>query len=137
MKYLLDTDICIYIIKNRFVELINKLREVGIENVGISTITIAELEYGVANSNRPQESMARLYEFLVPFSIIDFNFDCARCYGKIRKHLKDQGQPIGPLDTLISAIAMAQGHTLVTNNVKEFSRIPDLKIENWVNTPKT
>jgi len=132
MKYLLDTNICIYIIKNRYVELAQKLREVGIENVGVSTITIAELEYGVANSNRPDESMAKLYEFLVPFIVVDFDMDSARYYGKIRKELKDIGQPIGPLDTLISAIALSQGATLVTNNVKEFARVTHLKIEKWI-----
>ena len=132
MKYLLDTNICIYIIKNRFVSLVKKLREVGIENVGVSTITIAELEYGVANSSRPGESMTKLYEFLVPFSILDFDMDATRYYGKIRKELNDIGQPIGPMDTLIAAIALAHGQTLVTNNAKEFSRVADLKIQNWV-----
>lgn len=132
MTYLLDTNICIYIIKNRFEKLIEKLRKVGIENVAVSTITIAELEYGVANSNRPDETMIKLYEFLVPFTIIDFDMHSARNYGKIRKELKDIGQPIGPMDTLIAAIAQAHGHTLVTNNVKEFARITKLKIENWI-----
>lgn len=132
MKYLLDTNICIYIIKNRYIDLVKKLREVGIENVGVSTITIAELEYGVANSMRPAESMTKLYEFLVPFSILDFDMHSARYYGKIRKKLKDIGQPIGPMDTLIAAIALAQNHILVTNNAKEFARVIDLKIENWV-----
>lgn len=132
MTYLLDTNICIYIIKNRYVDLVKKLREVGIENVGISTITVAELEYGVANSAKPGETMAKLYEFLVPFAILDFDMHAARHYGRIRKTLKDIGQPIGPLDMLIAAIALAQGQALVTNNVKEFARVPGLKIENWI-----
>lgn len=132
MRFLLDTNICIYIIKNQYVQLVKKLRQTGVENIGISTITVAELEYGVANSNRPAESMTKLYEFLVPFTIIDFDMDSARFYGKIRKELKDIGQPIGPMDTLISSIALAHGFTLVTNNVKEFARVPKLKIENWI-----
>jgi tRNA(fMet)-specific endonuclease VapC len=132
MTYLLDTNICIYIIKNQYVDLVKKLRRVGIENVGISTITIAELEYGVANSRTPGETMTRLYEFLVPFSIIDFGLGAARFYGKIRKELKDQGQPIGPMDTLIAAIALAHGQILVTNNVKGFTKVSGLKIENWI-----
>jgi tRNA(fMet)-specific endonuclease VapC len=132
MTYLLDTNICIYIIKNQYVDLVKKLRVVGIENVGISTITLAELEFGVANSNRPSETMTRLYEFLVPFTIIDFNMDSARYYGKIRKELKDLGQPIGPMDLLIAAIALAHNQTLVTNNVKKFEKVTELKIENWI-----
>lgn len=132
MTYLLDTDICIYIIKNRFVGLIKKLRRVGIENVGISAVTVAELEYGVSNSDRSGESRARLYEFMVPFAFIDFDLNAARQYGKIRKELKDLGQPIGPMDILIAAIAMAHGHTLVTNNAKEFGKVPGLKTENWI-----
>lgn len=132
MTYLLDTDICIYIIKNRYVSLIKKLRRVGIENVGISAVTVAELEYGVSNSDRSGESRARLYEFMAPFAFIDFDLNAARQYGKIRKELKDLGQPIGPMDTLIAAIAMAHGQTLVTNNGKEFGKVPGLKTENWI-----
>ncbi len=132
MTFLLDTNICIYIIKNRYVDLVKKLRAVGIEQVGISTITIAELEFGVANSVRPEETMSKLYEFLVPFTIVDFDMHAARYYGKIRKVLKDLGQPIGPMDTLIASIGLAHGLTLVTNNEKEFARVPDLKIENWI-----
>jgi tRNA(fMet)-specific endonuclease VapC len=134
MTYLLDTDICIYIIKSRFVGLVKKLRRVGIENVGISAITVAELEYGVSNSDRSGESRAKLYEFMVPFTFVDFDLNAARQYGKIRKELKDLGQPIGPLDTMIAAIAMARGKTLVTNNVKEFGKVPGLKTENWIET---
>ncbi len=132
MTYLLDTDICIYIIKNRYVSLIKKLKRVGIENVGISAVTVAELEYGVSNSDRSGESRARLYEFMVPFAFIDFDLNAARQYGKIRKELKDLGQPIGPMDTLIAAIAMAHGQILVTNNGKEFGKVPGLKTENWI-----
>lgn len=132
MTFLLDTNICIYIIKNRYVDLVKKLRNVGIENVAISTITIAELEYGMANSSRPGETMSKLYEFLVPFSILDFEMHAARHYGKIRKELKDIGQPIGTMDMLIAAIAVANGQTLVTNNEKEFARVPGLKVENWI-----
>ncbi len=113
-------------------DLVKKLREVGIESVAISTITIAELECGVANSNQLSETMTRLYEFLVPFAIIDFDMDSARYYAKIRKELKDLGQPIGSMDTLIAAIALAHQQTLVTNTVKEFAKVIGLKIENWI-----
>jgi tRNA(fMet)-specific endonuclease VapC len=132
MTYLLDTDICIYTIKNRFAGLVKKLRQVGIENVGVSSITVAELEYGVSNSNRSGESRAKLYEFMVPFAFFDFDLNAARQYGKIRKELKDLGQPIGPMDMLIASIAMANGQTLVTNNTKEFGKVPGLKTENWI-----
>ncbi len=132
MTYLLDTDTCIYIIKNQYVKLVEKLKRVGIESVGISTITVAELEYGVANSNKPAETLAKLYEFLVPFNIIDFDVASARYYGKIRKRLKELGQPIGPMDILIASIALAHETTLVTNNMKGFRKVQDLKMENWI-----
>ncbi len=131
MKYLLDTDICIYVLKHRYLRLVEKLRRVGIENVGVTTITLAELEYGVANSQKPAETTARLYEFLAPFSFLDFDADSARHYGGIRKTLKDQGRPIGPMDILIASVALAHDRVLVTNNIGEFTRVPGLKIENW------
>jgi len=133
MKYLLDTNICIYLIKKKSPEIIHKLDKVGFENVFLSTITLAELEYGVANSNRPQEAQVALLEFSIPFSVLDFTSSAAHCYGRIRKKLKDKGQPIGEMDMLIASIAMANNLTLVTNNEKEFIRISDLCVVNWKN----
>lgn len=133
MKYLLDTNICIYLIKRQYPEILSKLLRVGFDKIGISTITLAELEYGVANSNRSFEAQTALLEFILPFEILDFNYNAASFYGKIRKDLKDKGQPISDMDMLIASIAMANELIVVTNNEKEFKRISELKIENWKN----
>lgn len=133
MKYLLDTNICIYLIKKQYPEIISRLLRVGFDKIGISTITIAELEYGVANSNHFMEAHAALLEFILPFEILDFNYGAASFYGKIRKELKDKGQPISDMDMLIASIAMANDLIVVTNNEKEFKRISGLNIENWKN----
>jgi tRNA(fMet)-specific endonuclease VapC len=131
MKYLLDTNICIYLIKKQYPEIISRLLRVGFDKIGISIITIAELEYGVANSNHFMEAHTALLEFILPFEILDFNYGAASFYGKIRKELKDKGQPISDMDMLIASIAMANELIVVTNNEKEFKRISGLKIENW------
>jgi tRNA(fMet)-specific endonuclease VapC len=133
VKYLLDTNICIYLIKKQYPEILSKLLRVGFDKIGISTITLAELEYGVANSNRTFEVQTALLEFILPFEILDFNYTAASFYGKIRKELKDKGQPISDMDMLIASVAMANDAILVTNNEKEFRRISGLKIENWKN----
>jgi tRNA(fMet)-specific endonuclease VapC len=106
---------------------------VGFDKIGISAITLAELEYGVVNSNRSTEAQTALLEFIIPFEILDFNYNAASCYGKIRKELKDKGQPISDMDMLIASVAMANELVVVTNNEKEFRRISGLKIENWKN----
>lgn len=133
MKYLLDTNICIYLIKKQYAEILSKLLKVGFDKIGISTITLAELEYGVANSNRTFEVQTALLEFILPFKILDFDYSAASWYGKIRKELKDKGQPISDMDMLIASVAMANDLIIVTNNEKEFRRISGLKIENWKN----
>ena len=131
MKYLLDTNICIYIIKKQHPEVITRLIKVGFTKKAISTITIAELEYGVSNSQRSFEAQTALLEFLMPFETIDFNSNAASYYGKIRKELKDKGTPVSDMDMLIASVAMANELILVTNNEREFKRISGLKIENW------
>ena len=133
MKFLLDTNICIYLIKRNHPEIFLKLIKIGFDNIFLSTISLAELEYGIANSKKSQESHVALLEFTIPFGVLDFTNSAAHCYGRIRKELKDKGQPIGELDMLIASIAMANNLTLVTNNEKEFNRISDLRIENWKN----
>jgi tRNA(fMet)-specific endonuclease VapC len=131
MRYLLDTNICIYLIKKQFPDIIPRLLQVGFDKVAISSITIAELEYGVANSSKSQQAQLALLQFIIPFEIIDFTVDAASWYGRIRKELKTKGLPIGAMDMLIAAIALANDLSLVTNNEREFRRIAGLKIENW------
>ena len=132
MKYLLDTNICIYMIKKRPQKVFAKFRQLSVGEVGLSVITYAELEYGVSHSHDPARNRIALSEFLAPLEILDFQVQVAPLYGTLRASLVRSGKMIGPLDLLIAAHALHLGATLVTNNLKEFSRIPDLKIDNWV-----
>ena len=134
MKYLFDTNICIYLINKKFKYLIDRVEKLGIEKIGISSITIAELEYGIAKSDstRKEENRIALLEFLVPFKFINFNQNDAYEYGKIRQDLQLKGKAIGNMDILIGSQAVSRELILVTNNEKEFKRIENLKIENWI-----
>ena len=131
MKYLLDTNICIYIIKKKPVEVFARFREHRVGDVGISAITYSELAYGVANSRQPEQNRLALEEFLAPLEIVAYSPEVAPLCGRIRAHLRRTGQTIGALDQLIAAHAAYLGVVLVTNDVDEFSRVPHLKIENW------
>jgi len=132
MKYLLDTDTCIELIRRKPAGLLQRLVEVEPGEAGISSITRAELIYGVAKSTRPEENQAALEQFLLPLELVDFNDSAALAYGQIRAALERLGQGIGGMDLLIAAHALSLGCILVTNNVKEFSHVEGLKIENWL-----
>jgi tRNA(fMet)-specific endonuclease VapC len=132
MKFLLDTDICIYIIKKKPVEVLQKIREYPVGDIGLSSITLAELKYGVQKSKQSSRNARALEKFLIPLSISEFDYKAANAYGKVRAELETQGTPIGPLDTLIAAHALSLNLTLITNNVREFSRVSGLKVTNWV-----
>lgn len=132
MNYILDTNICIYIIKKKPESVLEKLNEKRLGIIGISIITVSELFYGVRKSLFPEKNLEALKNFLIPFEIFKFDFNSAIFYGKIRNELEKGGTPIGSLDMLIAAHALSLNHILVTNNEKEFSRVKDLKIENWV-----
>lgn len=131
MKFLLDTNICIYIINARPVQVLARFRGEVTGDIGISAITAAELAYGVAKSGSAR-NRAALEKFFVPLEIAAFDADAWWRYGDIRADLERRGQPIGSLDTLIAAHALALDTTLVTNNMTEFSRVPGLRLENWV-----
>ena len=131
MKYLLDTNICIYLIKQKSEKIVNKIKEFGIDELSVSSITVAELEYGIQKSNYHARNKLALTEFLVPFKILDFNHTAAVDYGEIRADLEREGRVIGPLDLLIAAHARVNGLTIVTNNEKEFCRVKGLEVENW------
>lgn len=131
MRYLLDTNICIYLIKKKPPEVLEEFRGHSVGEIGLSSITVAELEYGVQKSRYPDQNQRALEQFLVPLVIADFDHKAAVAYGGIRASLERQGTPIGALDMLIAAHALSLGVTLVTNNVREFSRVPDLKVVNW------
>ncbi len=131
MQYLLDTNICIYIIKNKPTQVFEKFLSLEFGSVGISSITLAELNYGVAKSSNIDKNQEALIKFLTPIEIMDFNFDAAEEYGKIRSDLEKKVTPIGPLDLLIAAHAKSLNVVLITNNENEFNRVVGLKIENW------
>lgn len=130
--YLLDTNICIYIIKKKPIEVLKTLKTKLIKNIYVSSITIAELEYGVTKSQSPEKNKIALIEFLSIFNILPFDDKDAVCFGSIKTELEKKGKIIGPMDLLLAAQAKTKDLILVTNNVKEFARIKDLKIENWV-----
>ncbi|WP_375473460.1 type II toxin-antitoxin system VapC family toxin [uncultured Nostoc sp.] len=132
MRYLLDTNICIYLIKQKPQKVLDKFQTLSISDVGISSITIAELEYGVAKSQQQEKNRIALMQFLLPLEIVEFNQSSATIYGSIRSDLESRGLIIGAMDMLIASHALSLGVTLVTNNVREFSRIPTLLLENWV-----
>ena len=131
MRYLLDTNICIYVIKHKPEKVFQKLQTIHPEDVCISSVTYAELVHGVEKSAAMEKNRLALSMLLANMEILDFDVDAADCYGKIRAGLEKNGTPIGPLDMMIAGHAQSLGYTIVTNNVKEFSRVPALKIENW------
>ena len=131
MRYMLDTNICIYAIKHKPEKVFQKLQSVDPQDVCVSSVTYAELVHGVEKSAAVEKNRLALSILLANIEILDFDVDAADCYGKIRANLEKKGTPIGPLDMMIAGHAMSMGYTVVTNNVKEFSRVPDLKIENW------
>ncbi len=128
---MLDTDTCIYAIKHRPPEVLAALRANESAGLGLSSITLAELEYGVAKSGSVRNHKA-LQQFLEPLTIADFDRAAAAAYGRIRALLEAAGTPIGPLDTQIAAHALALGVTLVSNNAREMARVPGLQLDNWV-----
>lgn len=129
--FLLDTNICIYLIKKRSPELIAKLLEHSVTEIALSSITLSELKYGVHKSQHQEKNAAALERFLFPFQVLPYDDLAANAYGKLRAELERKGALIGSLDMLIAAHAIAVKAVLVTNNTKEFSRVAGLKVENW------
>lgn len=128
---MLDTNICIYIIKKKPEQALERLKGARISDIGVSSITLSELAYGAEKSSRPDQNRIALAEFLAPLEILSYDDLAAQEYGKIRTYLERPGSPIGSMDMLIAAHALSVNCTLVTNNEREFSRIASLKIENW------
>lgn len=131
MTYMLDTGICIYVIKNQPEKVLEKLKGDLEKGFCISAITLAELERGVEKSAYPEKNEAALIQFLSILTVLPFDDMAAVEYGKICAYLQKKGTPIGVMDMLIAAHAKAEGLILVTNNVGEFERVPKLKVENW------
>lgn len=131
-KFLLDTNICIYLIKKRPAEVLDRFRQHSPKNVAISIITLFELEYGIEKSMHAKNSRKALSKFLSPLSLIGLDRDAVSQAASIRATLEKKGLPIGPYDLLIAGIARSRNMTLVTNNTREFERIDSLKLENWI-----
>lgn len=134
MRYLLDSDTCIYLINRRagHERVLARLDGVARTLTLISAVTAAELHHGAAKSARRAENLRRLALFLAGFEVVAFDETAAVMYGQVRMDLEARGRPIGPLDTLIAAHAVALRAVLVTNNTREFSRIRGLKLQNWL-----
>ena len=130
MRYLLDTNICIYVINARPPAVLERFLAHEADGVGISAITTSELYWGVHKSGSAR-NLAALEKFLSPLTVLDYGLAAAQRYGELRAHLDRQGTPIGPLDQQIAAHALALDVTLVTNNLREFERVPGLRFENW------
>ena len=132
MKVLLDTNMCIYIIKRQPPAVLKRFTGFAVGDVGISVITLAELEYGVSKSRDAKRNRYALKQFIAPLEVVRFDQEAAVIYGIIRAQLEQEGQPIGSMDLLIAAHARSLDARLVTNNESEFKRVPGLRIENWV-----
>ena len=132
MKYLLDTNICIYIINNNPKIVLNKFKKHDVGDIVLSTITKHELLYAAYKSKYIKKNIEAINQFCSPFEILAFDEKEADICGRIRADLEVQGNIIGAMDLQIAAIAMSYDFTLVTNNEKEFNRIKGLNIENWV-----
>ena len=131
LRRLLDTNVCIHIIRHRPQAVLRRFEDYGIGEAGISSVTVAELRYGAEKSSRPEQNLEALGRFLLPLEVLAFGQEAAAAYGRIRAVLEKAGTPIGPLDTLIAAHAVSVGVTLVTNNTREFRRVPGLEVEDW------
>ena len=131
--YLLDTNTCIFIMNKKPPSVLKRLERMVAQHhkIYLSSISVAELQYGVYKSQSIERNRIALVEFLAPFELLDFNDIDAEVFGKIRTDLKKHGKIIGPYDMLIAAQALSRELILVTNNIDEFRRIQSLKIEDW------
>ena len=131
MRYMLDTNICIYAIKHKPEKVFRELQKHKPSELCISSVTYAELIHGVFESASVEKNRLALSLMLSRIEILDFDVNAANCYGKIRATLEKKGMPIGPLDMMIAGHALSLNYTVVTNNTNEFARIENLKLENW------
>lgn len=131
MKYMMDTNICIYAIKSKPESVIRKILSQNPEDLCISVVTYAELMHGVEKSQAVEKNRIAMSLFLSAITVLDFDGEAAEVYGQIRAELERKGTPIGPMDLLIAGHARSQGLILVTNNTREFARVTGLRIEDW------
>lgn len=132
MKVMLDTNICIYIIEQKPQSVLERFRAFQVGDVGISSITLAELQYGAMKSARPRQNRESLKEFIAPLDVASFDIAASEAYGEIRASLEKSGRPIDAMDLLIAAHALSLDARLATNNEREFRRVRGLHVENWI-----
>ena len=132
IRYMLDTDICSYVIRERPLEVFEQFKKVDVNQLCISTVTYAELIYGVEHSSSRKINRPIIDDFVRHLDIITWDEDAAEHYGKIRAFLRAEGNIIGSMDVMIAAHARSQNMILITNNDKHFKRVPKLRVENWV-----
>ena len=135
--YLLDTNICIYAMKNRYPFLTERLLTIHPDQIFVSSVTVGELEYGAAKSRWGEQTRLRMQMFVSAFTVLPFGQSDAVVFGRIRAELAAMGTPIGPYDMMIAAQGVNRGLTVVTHNTAEFSRIPSLLLEDWAGCPKS
>ena len=135
MKYLLDTNICIYLIKRKPIEVFNRFQSHRIHEVAISVVTYFELQYGIEKSKFRIKSENALRNFIKNLNVIVLDVDASAKAASVRAHLEMKGTPIGAYDLLIAGTALARNMVLVTNNTNEFERVPGLTMENWITSP--
>jgi tRNA(fMet)-specific endonuclease VapC len=131
MQYLLDTNICIYLLNGRSERLIEKIVSFDVSDIAVSIVSVAELMYGVSKSTKVEENRLTLMKFLSPFQLLEFDLQDAIVYGNIENQLRRRGKPIDPFDTLIAAQALTRKLTIITND-KHFSQVTSLDVENWM-----
>lgn len=131
MRVMLDTNICIYVIKRHPQRVIERFRSFAVGDIGISVITLAELQYGASKSSQPKRNHEALQQFVSALRVADFDRGASAVYGELRPKLERRGRPIGAMDLLIAAHALSLGVPLVTNNEKEFRSVAGLVVENW------
>ena len=132
MKVMLDTNTCIAIIRRKPPQALQRFKAYKVGDIGISWVTLAELEFGVAKSQHQEKNQAALDEFVLPLEVANFDRETARVYGRVRATLETKGTPIGSLDVMIGAHALSLGATLATSNTREFSRIKGLTVVDWL-----
>ncbi|TXI44446.1 MAG: type II toxin-antitoxin system VapC family toxin [Methylophilus sp.] len=133
MRLMLDTNICIALIKQKPAAVLKRFNDFQVGDICISSVTLAELRYGVAKSQFQEKNQAALDDFILPLEIMVFDESAASYYGALRASLEKKGTPIGAMDLMIGAHALSQNLTIVTNNVREFNRIPNLVVVDWFN----
>ena len=131
MRILLDTNICIYVMNHRPSRVVERFRQYKPGEIGVTAITVAELQFGVSKSSQIERNRSALFRFLAPLEIVPFTSEAAEHYGRIKARLRARGTMIGELDCLIAAQALSLNLPLATNNTSEFERVADLVVENW------